>query len=120
MLVFDSDTAKFRPGVPVMCMTPNATAARQASGLILGMHTLLVDNLDNCEELVEEICYELTQSGMLLEGDKLVVIAGRRSSMKEQLQVVDVSAGKPHGRIGGTSGSFFFNRDMLLYYSKSY
>lgn len=103
-----------------MCVTPNATAARQASGLVLGMHTVLVDNLNNYKELIEEICYELTQSGILVEGDQMVVIAGRRSSMKEQLQVIDVFPGKPHGRIGGTSGSFFFNRDMLLYYSKSY
>jgi pyruvate kinase len=111
--------AKFRPGIPILCLTPNQTAARQASGLLLGVHTIVVDSLDDCGGLMEEISLELVQSGMMKEGDQIIVIAGRMASMKEQLQVVSLSAGKGHGRIVTRSESFFFNRALLLHYSMS-
>jgi pyruvate kinase len=110
--------AKFRPGIPVLCLTPNPSAARQASGLMFGMHTIMIDSLDNCVELIEEISYELMSTGMLKDGDEVIVIAGRMASMKEQLQVVQLNDGnKSHGRIITRNESFFFNRDLLLHYS---
>lgn len=111
--------AKFRPGVPILCVTPNAVAARQASGLLLGVHTIVVDSVSNHNELIEEVSFELVKSGMMKVGDKVVAIAGRRSNnMKEQLQVVDLTEGKSHGHISAPSeGSFFFNRSMLLHFS---
>lgn len=109
--------AKFRPGVPVLCLTPNQTAARQASGLMLGVHTIVVNSLANCAELLEEISFELLQSGMLKEGEEIVVIAGRMASMKEQLQIISVTPGKGRGHIMTGDKSFFFNREMLLNYS---
>jgi pyruvate kinase len=105
--------AKFRPGLSVLCMTPNETAARQASGLLLGMHTVVVDSLEKSEELVEELNYELVQSNFLKPGDKMVVIAGRMAGMKEQLRIVTLDEGKSYGHIvSGTS--FFFERTRLL------
>jgi pyruvate kinase len=110
--------AKFRPGIPVLCLTPNPSAARQASGLMFGMHTIMIDSLDNCVELIEEISYELMSTGMLKDSDEVIVIAGRMASMKEQLQVVQLNDGnKSHGRIITRNESFFFNRDLLLHYS---
>lgn len=108
--------AKFRPGVSVLCITPNLKAARQASGLLLGMHTILVDNLDKTEELIEEVSYELVSAGMVKEGDQMVVIAGRMSGMKEQMRVVEVEKGQSHGHIC-EGGGFYFNRQLLLNYS---
>jgi pyruvate kinase len=111
--------AKFRPGIPVLCLTPNPTAARQASGLLFGLHTIMVDSLDNSEELIDEICFELTSTSMLKDGDEIIVIAGRMAAtMKEQLQVVKLGGGnQSHGRIITRSESFFFNRDLLLHFS---
>ena len=112
--------AKFRPGIPVLCLTPNQTAARQASGLMFGLHTIVIDSLENCTELVDEVFYELTSTGMLLDGDEIIIIAGRMASneMKEQLQVVKLAGGNnSHGRIMTRNESFFFNRDLLLQYS---
>lgn len=110
--------AKFRPGIPILCLTPNPTAARQASGLMSGIHTILIDSLESCVELIDEICHELVAAGMLKEGEEVIVIAGRMASMKEQLQVVKLSGGnKSHGRIITRNESFFFNRDLLLHYS---
>lgn len=113
-----SYVAKFRPGTPVLCLTPNQTAARQASGLLCGVHTIAVDSLDDCNELLEEISFELVQSGMLKVGDEIIAIAGRMASMKEQLQVISLTAGKEHGHILTRCESFFFNRELLLHFNK--
>ena len=99
-----------------LVLTPNPTTARQASGLLLGMHSVVVDSLADCEELIEEITYELIESGTFQVGDKMVVIAGRMASLKEQLQIVTLTHGQSHGRFV-RSTSFFFNREMLLNYN---
>lgn len=57
--------SKFRPGVGALMLTPHLTVARQASGLMLGMHTLQVDSLEKWEELIEETCYALLKSSMM-------------------------------------------------------
>ena len=87
---------------------------------MFGLHTIVIDSLENCTEVIDEVCYELTSTGMLLEGDEIIVIAGRMASneMKEQLQVVKLAGGNnTHGRIMTRNESFFFNRDLLLQYS---
>jgi pyruvate kinase len=105
--------AKFRPGVSALMLTPDLTAARQASGLLLGMHSIQVDSLQNAEELIEEVNYELISAGMLNKGDTIVIISGRKTSIKEKLMVTYVNEGKSHGRfIKG--GGLFFNRGLLL------
>ena len=113
--------AKFRPGMPVMCVTPNHTAARQASGLLSAVHTVVVDALDDCPSLIDEMSYELLENGTLRLGDRMVVIAGRMSSMKEQLQVVTLSEGaKSSGHIlRRTDSGFYFSRELLLNYGSS-
>lgn len=93
--------AKFRPAIPVLMVTPSLVAARQASGLLLGMHTILVDTLQKTDTLIDELLYELTLAGMS-EGESVCIIAGRMSQMKEQLQVFHVGAKEKyacHGHI---------------------
>ena len=60
-----SYVSKFRPGVGALMLTPNLTVARQASGLMLGMHTIQIDSLDKWEELIEETCHELINNSMM-------------------------------------------------------
>jgi pyruvate kinase len=108
--------AKFRPGVPVLMVSPNLTACRQASGLVMGMHTILVDSLADTENLISEINYELVQSKTLQVGDKMVIIAGRMAAMKEQLRVVAINEGKSYNRMV-EGGGLFFNRGMILSFS---
>jgi pyruvate kinase len=110
--------AKFRPGVPILCLTPNQTSARQASGLLLGLHTVVVDSLEDCDALIEAVSYELVQTKSLNVGDTVIAIAGRMASMKEQLQVITLSDGKKSNRIQ-SSGSFYYNPESLLTYGKS-
>jgi pyruvate kinase len=108
--------AKFRPGVSVLVMTPQVVAARQASGLLAGMHSVAVDSLERPDELLDELCYELVQGGLCVEGDEFVVCGGRISGLKEQLRAVKVTAGKKYGRFV-TSDSFYFDGKMIFSFS---
>ena len=108
--------ARFRPGVPALMVSSNLVACRQASGLMLGMHTILVDSLNDSENLLEEVVYELVQSKTMHTGDKMVVVAGRMTGMKEQLRVIELDEGKSHGRFV-KGGGLFFNRGMMLSFS---
>mmetsp|Transcript_33252 Transcript_33252/g.98863 ORF Transcript_33252/g.98863 Transcript_33252/m.98863 type:complete len:541 (-) Transcript_33252:292-1914(-) len=109
--------AKFRPGVSVMCLTPSIASARQASGLLLGVHTILVDTLSAPDELIEEVDTELVNGGMVGAGDNIVVIGGKMSGFKEQLRIHKVTEGsRSYGRIVKDSDEFFFNSKMVLKY----
>jgi pyruvate kinase len=108
-----SYVAKFRPGVSVLCVTPSITAARQLSGLSLGVHTMLVDDLAETEELIDEVSYELVASGMARVGDKMILVAGRMAAMKEQMRVVDITKGQSYKHIV-EGGGFYFNRNLLM------
>lgn len=105
--------SKFRPGVSALMLTPKLKAARQASGLFLGMHTIEVDSLERSEELIEEVHYELLQQNMMQKGDKIIVIGGRAASMQERLLVTVLDEGKDHQRFV-KGGGLFFNRGLLL------
>ena len=116
--------AKFRPRVSAIMLTPNITAARQASGLFLGMHSVQVDSFDKVEELIDELNYELIESKTMDPGDKIVVIGGRMAgSLNEQLQIMQLSAtAQPNGRFvkgGMEKHGFFFNRGLLLSFGKN-
>jgi pyruvate kinase len=122
LIVILSDTgkmagyvSKFRPNVSSLVLTPVATVARQTSGLMLGMHSVLVDSLEKANELIEETMYELSQSGMMNKGDKIIFMAGRAASIKERLTITSLNEGKAHGRFV-KEGDVFFNRGMILSY----
>ena len=106
--------AKFRPPVSVLMMTPSESAARQSSGLLAGMHSVHVDSLDNAEQLMEELCFQLVNAKLKIqEGDDFVICGGRMAGLKEQIRAVKVSAGKNHGRLTSTD-TFFFDAKMLF------
>lgn len=115
--------AKFRPCVPTLMVTPDLVSARQASALLLGTHTVQVDSLEETEELIEEVGYELIQSGKMKAGDKIVVVAGRKAGMREQLRIVELKDdSEPHGHFikGAVEGEgLFFSSQFLLSFGKS-
>lgn len=94
-------------------LSPNLVACRQASGFLLGMHTIQVDSLDRGEELIEETMYELLDSKMMEKGEPFIVISGRAGSLKERLLITYLTEGKSHGRFV-KGGGYFFNRGLLL------
>jgi hypothetical protein len=57
--------------------------------------------------------YELSQSGMMQQGDKIVFIAGRAASMRERLIITLLTEGKSYGRFS-KDGGMFFNRGHIL------
>ena len=86
------------------------------------MHTVQVDSLEETEELIQEVSYELIQSKTMNIGDNIVVIGGRKAGMKEQLRIVQLTEGKSYGHFvkGGVEGqNIFFNRGMLLSFGKT-
>jgi len=103
----------FRPAVSTLLLTPNATVAHQTQGFWYGQHSILVDSLENAEELIEQTMFELSQSGMMKKGDKIIFIAGRASSVKERMLITELEEGKDHGRFV-KDGVVFFNPDRSL------
>lgn len=68
--------AKFRPGCIIICLTPNATVARQSSGFLQGVHGLLVDSLGDSAGLARDVSIEAIKAGLAKDGDLMVVVAG--------------------------------------------
>lgn len=110
--------AKFRPGRAILCLTPDQTVARQLSGLVTGVHTVVVDSLEKSTELIQEVSHELVESGLLKVGDLAVVVAGKMAGMKEQMEVLALGEGEKFGHIVPNSAGFFFSREMILAYSE--
>lgn len=105
--------SKFRPPVSVLMMTPQEISARQASGLLAGMHSLAVDSLDKADELIDELCYELVEAGLARVGDEFVVCGGRMAGLKEQIRIIKITKGKKYGHIVSTD-SFYFDGKMIF------
>ena len=105
--------AKFRPSVSVLMMTPQQQAARQASAMLAGIHTLAVDGLDKAEELMDELCYYLVETGAAMDGEEFVVCGGRMAGLNEQLRVVKITRGKKHGHIINND-LFYFDAKMMF------
>eukprot|EP00562_Extubocellulus_spinifer_P014857 CAMPEP_0178566400 /NCGR_PEP_ID=MMETSP0697-20121206/14732_1 /TAXON_ID=265572 /ORGANISM="Extubocellulus spinifer, Strain CCMP396" /LENGTH=546 /DNA_ID=CAMNT_0020200185 /DNA_START=33 /DNA_END=1673 /DNA_ORIENTATION=- len=110
--------ARFRPGVSIMCICPTITACRQASGLLCGVHTILVDNLNRTEEVLDEVYYELVKSKTLQVGDLVCIVGGRMSGQGEMMKIVKVTEGQSYGHILKDSDEFFYNPSMFLSYAK--
>jgi pyruvate kinase len=108
-----SYVAKFRPAISSLVLTPDLVVARQAHGLLLGMHSIQCDSLERSTELIEETMYELSHSGMMNAGDKIIFIAGRAASMRERLIVTTLNEGKSYGRFF-KDGGMFFSRGQIL------
>ena len=67
--------AKFRPPAPVIAMTPHDYVVRQLN-LAWGVRGLKVKPTFSTDEMVGKADKELLESGMVVPGDKIVVILG--------------------------------------------
>lgn len=117
-----SYVSKFRPGISSVMLTADIVAARQASGVTCGMHSILVDSIDtDWVQLIDELNYELISSKMMNAGDLIVVVAGRgmEHGMTERLVInalKPIEETKSHGHFV-KGGGLFFNRGLLLSFS---
>lgn len=68
--------AKFKPGRPIVCLTPSAKVARQAAGLYNAVHAYVVDNLKDTDGLVKETAKEAVRVNAAKPGELMVVVSG--------------------------------------------
>lgn len=68
--------AKFRPGRPIVCLTPSQVVARQSSGILSSVHAYVVDNLEDDVGLAQETAREAIRVGVVKPGDLFVVVSG--------------------------------------------
>lgn len=88
--------AKFRPGICVICLTPDPTVARQTSGILKGVYGYLVDSLEDTNLVVEEACVEAIKAGIAEEGDTMVVVCGNTfgKGANDQIRVEEIASGR--------------------------
>ena len=68
--------AKFRPGRPIVCLTPSEVVARQSGGIYKGVHAYVVDTLEDDVMLAQETAREAIRVGVVKSGDLFVVVSG--------------------------------------------
>lgn len=68
--------AKFRPGRPIVCLTPSDVVARQSGGIYTSVHAYIVDSLEDDVVLCQETAKEAIRVGVVKTGDLFVVVSG--------------------------------------------
>lgn len=68
-------TAKFRPGVRILSLTPRITTARHMA-LVWGVTSVVVRNLESFEDIEAEARRAALESGLADKGSQIVVTAG--------------------------------------------
>jgi pyruvate kinase len=68
--------AKYRPAVPIICLTPKPQVARQTYGLLRGCYSYAVPSLEDADRIAEDITEKVRTSGYCKEGDSFVLVMG--------------------------------------------
>ncbi|MBQ7908139.1 MAG: pyruvate kinase [Elusimicrobiaceae bacterium] len=68
-------TAKYRPALPILSLTPKLTTARHMA-LVWGVTSILVKDLENFDDISTEAKRAALASGLVKPGQKIVVTAG--------------------------------------------
>ena len=67
--------ARERPCSPILSLTPHVSTARRLS-LVWGLHSVLSEDVDHVEEMVDQACRTAVTEGFADAGDRLVIMAG--------------------------------------------
>lgn len=81
--------ARERPPVPILCLTPSASTARQM-GLAWGVHAVITRDVGNFEEMVAKSRRMALRTGLGHAGDAIILIAGVPFSTPGTTNVVHV------------------------------
>merc|ERR1719362_17647 len=65
--------AKYRPSMPVICLTPSGTVARQSVGVLKGTTAKIISNWD---ESIGNTVKELVDTGFAKAGEPIVIVHG--------------------------------------------
>ncbi|OBQ19233.1 MAG: pyruvate kinase [Anabaena sp. WA113] len=67
--------SKYRPSTPIIALTSDSTAYRQLA-LSWGVEPLLIQPVHNAEEMFMNVVETVVDSGLVQEGDKVVITSG--------------------------------------------
>ncbi len=67
--------ARERPDSPILSLTPDLTTARRLA-LVWGVHSVLSEDVDHVEEMVDRACRTAVTEGFANAGERLVIMAG--------------------------------------------
>ena len=67
--------ARERPDSPILSLTPHLSTARRLA-LVWGIHSVLSEDIDRVEEMVDKACRTALAEGLASTGDRLVIMAG--------------------------------------------
>jgi pyruvate kinase len=67
--------SKYRPSTPIIALTSDCTAYRQLA-LSWGVEPLLIQPVHNAEEMFVNVVDTVVESGLVQEGDKVVITSG--------------------------------------------
>lgn len=71
--------AKYRPGVPVIALTPSPAAARRLQ-MVYGVHALLTPQGSSRDETLQVAVDECRRMGLVEEGDRFLALLGKHST----------------------------------------
>ena len=67
--------ARERPNAPILSLTPHLSTARRLA-LVWGIHSVLSEDIERVEEMVDKACRTALTEGLTGAGDRLVIMAG--------------------------------------------
>ena len=67
--------ARERPNSPILSLTPHLSTARRLA-LVWGLHSVLTEDVERVEEMVDQACGTAVAEGFANAGDRLVIMAG--------------------------------------------
>merc|ERR1712232_1140534 len=86
-----TQVAKFRPGKPIIVITPSRRVARQCNGYLRGVKSVVVDNLaSGMEPAVQSIIDGFVKSGFAQAGDAVVVVTGTMAAQPGRTNLMRV------------------------------
>ena len=81
--------AKERPRTPILCMTPSATTQRRMA-LVWGVTALQIPEFTTIDEMIRNIIRAAHGKGLVVEGDRLVIIAGVPFGVDGQTNLIKI------------------------------
>lgn len=84
--------AKYQPGRLVLCITQSPTVARQTNGFLKCVRSFVVDSLANTSAITTKVGSQACKAGLAMEGDLMVVLAGKNHQGKGTTDYCSVEA----------------------------
>jgi pyruvate kinase len=86
--------SKYRPGIPILCLTATDSVARQVSGLCRGVKAVVTGSMIGTESILLRACEMIRENGWATYGDSVVAVHGTiegRPGSTNMLKVMIIS-----------------------------